>query len=101
MGEFLAAGFVITMGRLTGRIGPRLLLIGVTAYNLASVMAALSASAEMVIAARALLGVAAATIVPSSLALLRDMFAESRQCSVAWAWTPRRAETTNQARHVC
>ncbi|WP_420826251.1 MFS transporter [Egibacter rhizosphaerae] len=70
VGEFLAAGFVITMGRLTDRIGRRrLLTIGVAVYGVASMGAALSPSAELLIAARALLGVAAATIMPSSFVL--------------------------------
>ncbi len=86
VGEFLAAGFVITMGRLTDRLGRRrLLTIGVAVYGAASVVAALSLTAELLIGSRALLGVAAATIMPSALALLRNMFADARQFSVAFA----------------
>jgi MFS transporter, DHA2 family, multidrug resistance protein len=72
---FLVAGLLITMGTLGDRIGRRrLLLIGAAAFGLASVLAALSTSAEMLIAARALLGVAGATLAPSTLSLLRNMF---------------------------
>src|SRR5690606_5633300 len=56
---FLVAGFLITMGNLGDRIGRRkLLLIGAAAFGLASLGAAFSRSAEMLIAMRALLGVA-------------------------------------------
>jgi MFS transporter, DHA2 family, multidrug resistance protein len=72
---FLVAGLLITMGTLGDRIGRRrLLLIGAGAFGLASVLAALSTSAEMLIVARALLGVAGATLAPSTLALIRNMF---------------------------
>jgi DHA2 family multidrug resistance protein-like MFS transporter len=72
---FLVAGLLITMGTLGDRIGRRrLLLIGAAAFGLASVLAALSTSSEMLIAARALLGVAGATLAPSTLSLIRNMF---------------------------
>src|SRR5918992_778113 len=72
---FLVAGFLITMGTLGDRIGRRkVLLIGAAAFGIASVIAAFSTSAEMLIAARALLGIAGATIAPSSLSLIRNMF---------------------------
>jgi DHA2 family multidrug resistance protein-like MFS transporter len=69
---FLIAGFLITMGTLGDRIGRRL-LIG-AAFGVASVLAAFSTSPEMLIAARALLGLAGATLMPSTLSLLRNMF---------------------------
>ena len=76
---FLVAGLLITMGTLGDRIGRRrLLLIGAAAFGAASVLAAISTSAEMLIAARALLGVAGATLAPSTLALIRNMFATRR-----------------------
>ena len=81
---FLLAGSLITMGTLGDRIGRRkLLLIGAGAFGAASVLAALSTSAEMLIAARALLGVAGATLAPSTLSLLRNMFADPRQRTLA------------------
>jgi Major Facilitator Superfamily len=65
---FLLAGSLITMGTLGDRIGRRrLLLIGAAAFGVASLLAAFSTSAEMLIAARALLGVAGATLAPSTL----------------------------------
>jgi MFS transporter, DHA2 family, multidrug resistance protein len=72
---FLVAGSLITMGSLGHRIGRRrLLLIGAAAFGVTSVLAALSTSAEMLTAARALLGVAGATLAPSTLSLIRSMF---------------------------
>jgi len=81
---FLVAGSLITMGTLGDRIGRRrLLLIGAAAFGIASVVAAFSTSAEMLIAARALLGVAGATLAPSTLALISNMFRDPRQRTFA------------------
>ncbi|NEE01712.1 MFS transporter [Phytoactinopolyspora halotolerans] len=83
---FLIAGFLITMGTLGDRIGRRrLLLIGAAAFGLASVLAAYSTSAEMLIAARALLGITGATLMPSTLSLISNMFQDPRQRSFAIA----------------
>ncbi|GAA1018723.1 MFS transporter [Acrocarpospora pleiomorpha] len=83
---FMLAGFLVTMGTLGDRIGRRrLLLIGAAAFGVASVVAAYSASAELLIVTRALMGVAGATLMPSTLALITDMFAEPRQRGMAIA----------------
>lgn len=83
---FLIAGSLITMGTLGDRIGRRrLLLIGGAAFAVASAVAAFSTSAEMLIATRALLGVAGATLMPSTLALIRNMFHDQRQRTTAIA----------------
>src|SRR6266545_4048436 len=81
---FLVAGLLITMGTLGDRIGRRrLLLAGAAAFGVASLLAASSTSAGMLIAARALLGVAGATVAPSTLSLIRNMFLDPRQRTVA------------------
>ncbi|MFI6230573.1 MFS transporter [Micromonospora echinospora] len=81
---FFVAGFLITMGTLGDRTGRRrLLLAGAVAFAAASVLAAYADSAEMLIAARALLGLAGATLMPSTLSLLRVMFLDERQRTVA------------------
>jgi DHA2 family multidrug resistance protein-like MFS transporter len=81
---FLIAGFLITMGSLGDRIGRRrLLLIGAGGFGVASVLAAFSTSPEMLIAARALLGIAGATLAPSTLALIRTVFQDPDQRTVA------------------
>jgi MFS transporter, DHA2 family, multidrug resistance protein len=77
---FLVAGFLITMGTLGDRIGRRrVLLVGAGAFGAASIVAAFSSSAEMLIGARALLGIAGATIAPSTLSLIRNMFHDEGQ----------------------
>ncbi|MBM7789884.1 MFS transporter [Tenggerimyces flavus] len=77
---FLIAGLLVTMGTLGDRIGrKRLLLIGAAAFGVASVAAAFSTSPELLIASRALLGVAGAAVTPSVLALVTGMFTDSRQ----------------------
>ena len=81
---FLLAGSLITMGTLGDRIGRRrLLLIGAVAFGLASVFAAFSTSAAMLIVSRALLGIAAATLAPSTLSLIRNMFLDPKERTFA------------------
>ena len=77
---FMVAGLVITMGTLGDRIGRRrLLMIGAAAFAVLSVVAAFATSPLMLIVARALLGVAGATLAPSTLALITNMFRDERQ----------------------
>ncbi|WP_216631146.1 MFS transporter [Nocardiopsis coralli] len=72
---FMVAGFLLVMGSLGDRIGRRrLLMIGAVAFAAASVVAAFSTTPEALIASRALLGVAGGTLMPSTLALLTDLF---------------------------
>lgn len=74
---FMVAGFVITMGTLGDRIGRRrLLLVGGAAFAVLSVLAAYAPNPTLMIAARALLGIAGATLMPSTLALISTMFPE-------------------------
>jgi DHA2 family multidrug resistance protein-like MFS transporter len=77
---FVLAGLLMTMGSLGDRIGHRrLLLIGAAAFGTASLAAAYANSAEMLIAARAVLGIGGATLMPSTLAMLRTMFTDPGQ----------------------
>jgi MFS transporter, DHA2 family, multidrug resistance protein len=81
---FMVAGLLITMGSLGDRIGRRrLLLIGAAGFGAASVLAAFATSAEMLIAARALLGIAGATIAPSTLSLITTLFPDPRRRTFA------------------
>jgi DHA2 family multidrug resistance protein-like MFS transporter len=83
---FLIAGFLVTMGTIGDRIGrKKLLLIGSAVFGLASVSAAFSTSPAMLIASRALLGVAGAAVMPSVLALVTAMFTDPKQRSRALA----------------
>ena len=81
---FLVAGLLITMGTLGDRIGRRkLLLAGALGFALSSLLAAFSTSSEMLIASRAVMGVAGATIAPSTLSLIFTMFLDPKQRTVA------------------
>ncbi len=74
---FLIAGLLITMGNLGDRFGRRrLLLIGATFFGIASVIAAFAPDASSLIAARAIMGIGGATLLPSSLSLISNMFPE-------------------------
>lgn len=84
--SFTLAGLLVTMGNLADRIGRRrLLLIGTTGFGVSSVLAALAPSATALIVARALLGISGATIMPSTLSLIRNIFPGSRHRTTAIA----------------
>lgn len=84
--SFMLAGLLVTMGTLGDRIGRRrLLLVGAFGFGVASLVAAFSTSPEMLIAARALLGIAGATLMPATLSLLRNIFLNRRQRLLAIA----------------
>jgi DHA2 family multidrug resistance protein-like MFS transporter len=86
---FVLAGLLITMGAAGDRIGRRrLLLFGAFAFSAASLGAAYAGSAGELIAARAVQGIAGATLMPSTLALIRNMFHDPAQRKKAVAiWT--------------
>ena len=81
---FLVAGALLTMGTLGDRIGRRkLLLIGAVAFSVISVAAAFSTTPTQLIASRALMGLAGATIAPATLSLIFNMFPDPGQRSKA------------------
>ncbi|MGV8841423.1 MAG: MFS transporter [Bauldia sp.] len=81
---FFLAGALITMGTLGDRIGRRkLLMVGAFGFGVASILAALATTGPMLIAARALLGIAGATLAPSTLSLIRSMFLNAGERSFA------------------
>jgi MFS transporter, DHA2 family, multidrug resistance protein len=86
---FLVGGFLVTMGTVGDRIGRRkLLMIGAASFLVASLISAYAPTPELLIAARALLGIAGATLAPSTLALLSNMFRDPKQMGAAvgvWA----------------
>ncbi|GAA5053258.1 MFS transporter [Nocardia callitridis] len=86
---FLLAGLLITMGNLGDRVGRRnILLAGAAVFGIASVLAAFAPSAGVLIAARALMGVGGATLLPSSLALISSLFPDARERGAAiGVWT--------------
>jgi DHA2 family multidrug resistance protein-like MFS transporter len=75
--SFALAGLLVTMGNLADRIGrKRLLLIGSVGFGLSSLLAAFAPTPELLIVARAILGLSGATIMPSTLAIVRNIFAD-------------------------
>ena len=87
--SFVLAALLISMGSLGDRIGhKKLLLCGATLFGIVSAITAYSSSPEMLIATRALLGLAGATLAPATLALIRGLFPDQRERSIAvgiWA----------------
>ncbi|MFD5429084.1 MFS transporter, partial [Streptomyces sp. NPDC127084] len=82
--SFVIAGLLVSMGSLGDRIGrKKLLLTGATAFGAISVLNAYATTPEMMIFARALLGVAGATLMPATLALIRNIFHDPRERSIA------------------
>ncbi|MDJ0463247.1 MFS transporter [Streptomyces sp. H27-C3] len=82
--SFVIAGLLVSMGSLGDRIGrKKLLLVGAVAFGGVSVLNAYATSPEMMIVARALLGVAGATLMPSTLALIRNIFHDAKERSLA------------------
>ncbi|GAA1665077.1 MFS transporter [Mycolicibacterium murale] len=83
------AALLVAMGGLGDRIGRRrLLMIGSSGFAVVSIAAAFAPSAEALVAARALLGVFGAMLMPSTLSLLRNIFvdASARRLAIAiWA----------------
>ncbi|MDX3586602.1 MFS transporter [Streptomyces europaeiscabiei] len=82
--SFVIAGLLVSAGSLGDRIGrKKLLLIGAAAFGAISVLNAYATTPEMMIFARALLGVAGATLMPATLALIRNLFHDPRERSLA------------------
>ncbi|MFD3743631.1 MFS transporter [Nocardia sp. NPDC058633] len=86
---FVMAGFLVTMGTLGDRLGRRrLLLAGAALFGVSSVLAAFAPGPELLIAARALMGLGAAAVMPATLSLITTMFRDDRQRATAiglWA----------------
>ena len=89
--SFVLAGLLVVAGGLGDRLGRRrLLLAGAAAFGLASLAAAFAPTAAALVAARALLGVGGATLMPSTLSLIRTIFPEPgarRRAIGVWAAT--------------
>ncbi len=87
--SFVLAGLLVTMGNLGDRIGRRrLLMFGSAGFAAASLAAALATTPAMLIGARAVLGIAGATLLPSTLSIIRNVFTDDRERQLAIAiWT--------------
>src|SRR3954468_22129759 len=77
---FVLAGLLVTMGAGAARVGARrLLLVGAVAFSATSLVAAYAQSAGELIAARAPLGIAGATLMPSPMSMIRTLFHDHKQ----------------------
>lgn len=82
--SLVMAGLMLPMGALGDRIGfKRLMFIGAAIFAVASLCAAFSNSAEMLIASRALLALGAAMLIPATLSALRHTFLDEKQRNFA------------------
>ncbi|MQA96181.1 MAG: MFS transporter [Streptosporangiales bacterium] len=81
---FVLAGLLVTMGVLGDRWGrKRLLLCGAIAFAATSALAAYAPTPELLVVARALLGVGGATLMPSTLSIIRNIFTDGRERTLA------------------
>ncbi|MFC0861348.1 DHA2 family efflux MFS transporter permease subunit [Sphaerimonospora cavernae] len=81
---FALAALLVTMGNVGDRIGrKRLLLLGAVTFGAASAATAYAPNPELLIVARALLGIAGATIMPSTLSLVRNVFTDPKERTTA------------------
>ncbi|GHF20951.1 MFS transporter [Streptomyces griseoluteus] len=82
--SFVIAGLLVSMGSLGDRVGrKRILLCGAAAFGAISVLNAYAGTPGLMILSRALLGVAGATLMPATLALIRNLFHDPRERSLA------------------
>ncbi|KUG52175.1 MFS transporter [Kocuria rosea subsp. polaris] len=80
------AGLLVPMGALGDRVGRRrLLLVGSTGFAAVSAVAAFAPSGEVLVAARAALGLFGSMLMPATLSLLRNMFHDATQRRTAIA----------------
>ena len=69
------AGLLLTMGAIGDRFGrARALVVGLVMFGLGSVYASLTDSAGALIAARAVMGIGGALIMPATLSIITDVF---------------------------
>uniref|UniRef100_A0AAU2JNQ3 MFS transporter n=1 Tax=Streptomyces sp. NBC_00049 TaxID=2903617 RepID=A0AAU2JNQ3_9ACTN len=85
----VCAALLILFGTLGDRVGRRrILLLGYGLFGVASAIAALADNAQVLIAARALLGIGGAMIMPATLSILRQVFPDRRERALAIGiWT--------------
>ncbi|HEY7966268.1 MAG TPA: MFS transporter [Solirubrobacteraceae bacterium] len=93
--QWIVDGYLLTLGSLLlvgGSLGDifgrrRVFAAGVAGFGAASLLCALAPDAPLLVAARALQGVAGALLVPSTLALIMDSFQEHQRAAAIGAWT--------------
>jgi EmrB/QacA subfamily drug resistance transporter len=93
--QWVANGYLLTLGSLIlvgGSLGDlygerNVFAIGVGAFGVASAICAVAPSIGVLVAARALQGIAGALLVPSSLAVIVNTFSESERGPAIGSWT--------------
>ena len=87
--SLVMAGLMPAMGALGDRLGHRMVFIsGMALFGLASVIAAFAPSAAVLIAARALLAIGGAAMMPATIAIVRTTFHDPKELAFAigvWA----------------
>ncbi|GAA2259156.1 MFS transporter [Streptomyces amakusaensis] len=82
-------GLLVTTGAVGDRYGrKRLFIAGIVIFGLASVVAATAETTWQLIGGRVLLGIGGAMVMPSTLSLIRNVFADARERALAigiWA----------------
>src|SRR3954451_494602 len=69
------AGLLFTAGILADRLGRRITLtVGLALFGIASLLSAYAGSADQLIAARALMGLGAAAVMPATLSIIANVF---------------------------
>ncbi|WP_240506716.1 MFS transporter [Thermoactinospora rubra] len=82
--SLVVAPLLILFGALGDRYGRRrLVLAGLAVFGIASASAAFAPNAATLIAARALLGVGGAMIMPATLSIIRQVFSDRRERAIA------------------
>jgi EmrB/QacA subfamily drug resistance transporter len=93
--EWVVDGYLLTLGALLlvgGSLGDvygrgRIFALGVGGFGAASLVCAIAPDAGLLIAARAVQGIAAALLVPSNLALIMDNFSERQRAAAIGTWS--------------
>ena len=87
--SLVMAGLMPVMGALGDRLGHRRVFIfGMVTFGVASMLAAFAPTAAMLIAARALLAVGGAAMMPATIAIIRTSFQDAKELALAigiWA----------------
>jgi EmrB/QacA subfamily drug resistance transporter len=82
------SALILLAGSLTDRVGERrIFTVGVAGFGIGSLICALSPTIDVLIAARALQGVAGALLTPSALAIIVAVFPKSQRGGAIGRWT--------------